>query len=351
MPSVNSVVGVDVFRLVVPPVGPAGKVRAAMRDAPIKVHLDTDVGDDLDDAFCLALLLRSPEVRVSGITTVFNDTRDRAAMTQVMCDAAGLAGADVPIVAGMGGVLSTRPLEWAVTRKPLYRADHAVFAGVGPEGLVSAFARARRDADAILAIGPLTNVAASLVADPDARAFPKAIFMCGEFQQFGLAEYNVRVDVEAAARVFDAGFPIDVIPWKIGVMTQLQEPERQLIRDVPTPLGRVLADYMRQFHRHEPHRADMFDPMTVVALLRPELFRWERGTIKVEVRAEHAYGLTLFHADPQGPHRWASDVDVVEAKRFLLERLCADVVHAPARSAKPVVERSPSTESPRHAIR
>ncbi len=33
------------------------------------VILDTDIGDDIDDAFALALALRSPELRLIGITT------------------------------------------------------------------------------------------------------------------------------------------------------------------------------------------------------------------------------------------------------------------------------------------
>ena len=42
------------------------------------VLLDTDIGDDIDDALALALALRSPEIELTGITTVFGDTRLRA---------------------------------------------------------------------------------------------------------------------------------------------------------------------------------------------------------------------------------------------------------------------------------
>jgi len=36
---------------------------------PEKVIIDTDIGDDVDDAFALALALRSPELQILGITT------------------------------------------------------------------------------------------------------------------------------------------------------------------------------------------------------------------------------------------------------------------------------------------
>jgi purine nucleosidase len=43
-----------------------------------KVIFDTDIGDDIDDAYALALLLRSPEVQMVGVTTAFEDTHLRA---------------------------------------------------------------------------------------------------------------------------------------------------------------------------------------------------------------------------------------------------------------------------------
>src|SRR5437899_1956051 len=47
-----------------------------------KIILDTDIGDDIDDAFALALALRSPEVELLGVTTAWGDTALRARLTQ-----------------------------------------------------------------------------------------------------------------------------------------------------------------------------------------------------------------------------------------------------------------------------
>src|SRR5712692_6619736 len=46
--------------------------------APQKVIIDTDIGDDVDDAFAVALALRSPELQILGVTTTFGDTETRA---------------------------------------------------------------------------------------------------------------------------------------------------------------------------------------------------------------------------------------------------------------------------------
>src|SRR6476660_7779135 len=56
---------------------------AAAQSAPpasakTKIIIDTDIGDDLDDAFALGLALNSPEVEILGITTAWGDTKLRA---------------------------------------------------------------------------------------------------------------------------------------------------------------------------------------------------------------------------------------------------------------------------------
>jgi len=46
------------------------------------IVLDTDIGDDIDDALALALVLHSPEINVQGVTTVFGDTQKRAQLAR-----------------------------------------------------------------------------------------------------------------------------------------------------------------------------------------------------------------------------------------------------------------------------
>src|SRR5271154_2417412 len=51
---------------------------APSSSAPQKIIIDTDIGDDIDDAFALALALRSPELQILGVTATFGDTEMRA---------------------------------------------------------------------------------------------------------------------------------------------------------------------------------------------------------------------------------------------------------------------------------
>jgi inosine-uridine nucleoside N-ribohydrolase len=65
----------------------------------MKVHLDTDLGGDLDDLCALALLLKWQEVKVTGITTVADDDGVRAGFTQYALKLAGRS--DIPVKAGL----------------------------------------------------------------------------------------------------------------------------------------------------------------------------------------------------------------------------------------------------------
>lgn len=54
-----------------------------------KVIIDTDIGDDIDDAFALALALHSPEIEIVGVTTIFGDTRKRAYLAKYILETCG----------------------------------------------------------------------------------------------------------------------------------------------------------------------------------------------------------------------------------------------------------------------
>lgn len=64
-----------------------------------KILLDTDIGGDIDDAVCLAYLLREPQCELLGITTVCGQPQRRAEIADAICRS---AGRDIPIARGAG---------------------------------------------------------------------------------------------------------------------------------------------------------------------------------------------------------------------------------------------------------
>src|SRR5712691_9941494 len=63
-----------------------------------RVHLDTDLGSDIDDICALAMLLRWPDVELVGITTVAEDKGRRAGYVRYALDLEGKG--DIPVAAG-----------------------------------------------------------------------------------------------------------------------------------------------------------------------------------------------------------------------------------------------------------
>lgn len=63
-----------------------------------RIHLDTDLGGDIDDLCALAMLLRWPAAEITGVTTVAEDGGRRAGYARYALALAGRA--DIPVAAG-----------------------------------------------------------------------------------------------------------------------------------------------------------------------------------------------------------------------------------------------------------
>src|SRR5690349_24880470 len=78
---------------------PAQSAPGPSANNPAKIIIDTDIGDDIDDAFAVALALRSPEVQILGITTTFGDTGERAKLVDRFLGESGRT--DIPVAVGV----------------------------------------------------------------------------------------------------------------------------------------------------------------------------------------------------------------------------------------------------------
>ena len=80
--------------------------RSQSTSAKHSVLVDTDIGDDIDDAIALALILQSPEIDLQGISTVYGDTRQRARLAQYLLHVFGRE--DVCVAAGVEAPIQPR---------------------------------------------------------------------------------------------------------------------------------------------------------------------------------------------------------------------------------------------------
>ena len=246
----------------------AAATAIAASPRPIPIVLDTDIGSDIDDAFALALVLKSPQLDLRAVTTVSGNTQARARLAAKMLWVAGRR--NVPVAAGTpGGKLDIAQTRWAdgFTAPSLVK-ENAV-------GLMrSEIERAHGDI-IIVAIGPLTNVAALLTQYPCEKTKIKRIVLMGGSITHGYypgsgptAEYNIAADAKASQVVFSSGIPILMAPLDVTARLQLDESHRQAIFGQGTPVAEALHSLYLLWAQPTP---TLHDPMAVSLLLDPQL--------------------------------------------------------------------------------
>jgi purine nucleosidase len=98
----------------------------------------------------------------------------------------------------------------------------------------------------VVAVGPLTNLAAALRLDPGITTLVGNVTIMGGAALVPgnvtpSAEANIWNDPEAAAEVFAAPWPITLVPLDVTLENSLQEAERQQLLDSANPLNNALG--------------------------------------------------------------------------------------------------------------
>jgi len=280
----------------------------------IKLFIDTDIGDDIDDLQALTLALVSPEVELVGVTTVWGNTLRRAKLVRKLLEAAGRG--DVPVAAGTGAPLlhPGRATTFDGHNLDLGSLEKEPLETPGPLMLAEAF-QEDQGTTVLLTLGALTNVALALHLDSRLPGKTRRYFMMGgcfgaRAELRNRLEYNIRCDPEAAAVVFSTGFDLTIVG--LDVTTQVELPRAHLdpLRTSNHPLARLYVSAVEDS-----------------ALLRPELLATEELQVGVELCGDYTRGTTLGAQPPScdvsgfGPAKVAVRVDAPAFREFYLERL------------------------------
>src|SRR5271165_1921465 len=238
-----------------------------------KVIVDTDIGDDVDDAFALALAVRSPELQILGVMTTFGDTETRARIVDRFLAEVGRP--EIPVLAG-----KPTSTQNPMTQRRYAEGGHFAKASHGDAAdfLLDQIRRYPGEVT-LIAIGPLFNVGAAI--DKDAATFRKlkrVVLMGGSIRRgYGdqgytppvapMPEWNILNDVPSAQKLFAAGVPLFVMPLD-STQLKMDEVKRAFLFSQGTAVTDALTLLYHQWGQETP---TLFDPMTIVFVLRPEL--------------------------------------------------------------------------------
>lgn len=294
-----------------------------------RLILDTDIASDVDDAMALALAIRSPELTLEGVTTVYGDVRLRARLAKKLLQLGGRD--DVPVYAGI--------------EKPLLHNREVWWAGHEGEGVLTAEEIAFEDAHAVdfmiekimsnpgeitlVPIGPLTNIAAAIIREPRVADHVKEIVLMGGVTRLGdngaelpPIEHNIKCDPEAASLVFSCGAPIVMAGLDVTMKVQITRDEVGLLERSGDPLNSALAKLIdRWLSAIRSDRTAMHDPLAVSLLIDRSLVETKKMNVHVEYDHRHPSGQTVAVLDPNGRVDVCLGVDATRFLRLLIERL------------------------------
>ena len=245
----------------------------AEKQVPEKVIIDTDIGDDIDDAFAIALALRSPELQILGVSTTFGDTETRAKLLDRLLAEVGRP--EIPVAAGVpsapkGTFTQRRYAESGHFAKPSH-----------PDAATFLLDQIRRFPGQItlLGIGPLMNIGAAIDKDPATFRNLKRIIIMGGCIKRGYGdlgfgppkgpqpEWNILNDIPSAQKLFAAGVPLFVMPLD-STQLKMDDVKRAFLFSQGTPLTDALTLLYHQWGQETP---TLFDPMTIAFLVNPSL--------------------------------------------------------------------------------
>jgi len=214
----------------------------------IPVILDTDIGSDIDDTWALAMLLQSPELEPRLIVTESGDTVYRAKIVAKILERSGRE--EIPIGVGLRlGSEKGPQLSWVKD----YNIER--YGGTICEDGVKALIETVMESSemvTLLCIGPLTNIAAALKAEPRIAEHARIVSMLGCLYKsppgYGggdggiVAEYNVKRDPKAAQTVLSAPWDITITPLDTCGFVKLRGERYRMIRKCRSPLIRDLME-------------------------------------------------------------------------------------------------------------
>lgn len=284
-----------------------------------KIILDCDPGHD--DAVAILLALGNPEIDLIGVTTVGGNQSldkvtynaravlEKAHATHIPvhagCDRLILRSQEV--AASIHGESGLDGVELPVPTRPL-EDMHAV------NYIIKTIMESDPQTITLVPTGPLTNIALACRLEPRIVERVKEVVLMGGGYHRGnwsaVAEFNIKVDPEAAHIVFNEPWPLTMVGLDLTHQALCTPAVQKRIEEIDTPLAHFVSGLMDSFRKAYQDNQDfqdppVHDPCTIAYLIDSAVVQTRRCPLDVEIHSELTLGMTV--ADLRGPEPSAKD--------------------------------------------
>jgi purine nucleosidase len=211
----------------------------AQASAPIPIILDTDIGDDVDDAYALVLAARWKAVELVAVTCVWGPTLSRARLARKLLDIC--EHHHVPVFPADDKQGHNPQLDWAEGyefQAPVETAAQAIVR----------LANERLGELTLVPIGALSNVGKALDLDPQLGKKLRRIVLMGgwldpsQHPERTPVEYNIGCDPEAGRKVFQSGANIVMVGLDVTLKVRLEREWMERMASAEKPWTHSLVE-------------------------------------------------------------------------------------------------------------
>lgn len=303
----------------------------------MKIHLDTDLGGDIDDICALAFLLRSPDAEVTGITVVGDTNGKRTGYTRYALKTEGRS--DIPVAAGSETSQGFYRSELGLPQEQRYWPESIAPSPNPPEEAIQLLKNSVEQGATIIGIGPYTNLFLLDKQYPGILKQAKLFLTGGYIYQVRPGfpdwknefDFNIQVDIRSAKHVLENSNPT-LVPISVTAETALRRAHIDRLRRTGV-LGQLLARQAEAFEVDEriaekyescenvPKDIINFqhDPLTVAIALG-----WNQGVEIEEIPLviEEKDGWLRERIDKSGkPIKIVTKIDGNRFSKFWLDRI------------------------------
>ncbi len=262
-----------------------------------KIIIDTDPG--VDDAMAIFLALRSPELDVIGLTTIFGNQHTALSTTNALrlLEIAGRSdipvahGAEKPLVREYRGPVPFIHGEDGQGNVHLPPPSNTAISQAAAAFIVEQVMDAASEIT-LVPIGPLTNIALALHLEPRiAQNVQEIVLMGGNALVPGnatpAAEANIHNDPEAAEIVFGASWKVTMVGLDVTHETVISKDQIAMLEKAKNPLAQHISQISKLYQQFVESSSNMrgyyiHDPSAIAYLIDPSIFETHQWPVRVE---------------------------------------------------------------------